>query len=103
MITEPGWRDVLGQSALTFVGVAAFPRLAYRMRWPTRLGPRGLLAYIAFNTLFQFAMRTWALPYLKRRTEEYERARDELMQRLGREPTHEEFADHLGYSLDLDD
>ncbi len=45
---------VLHEAALRFVGVAALPRLAYRLRWPTRLGPRGLIGYIAFNTLLHF-------------------------------------------------
>jgi hypothetical protein len=71
--------------------MTAFPRLAYRLRWPTRLGPRGLVAYITFNTLVGFALRQWAVPYLKRGFEE----RDRLRQRLGREPTHDELVEHL--------
>ena len=38
-----------------FAGIALFPRLSYRLRWPTRLnGPR-LAAYIAMNTLISFS------------------------------------------------
>jgi hypothetical protein len=91
----PNWRDVMSQSAMAFVGGAAFPRLAYWLRWPTRLGPRGLVAYIAFNTAFLFALRTWVLPGLRRRVEAYERARAELTERLGRQPTDDEVIEHV--------
>ncbi|WP_027007654.1 hypothetical protein [Conexibacter woesei] len=76
-LREAGWR---------FVGVAAFPRLAYRLRWPTRLGPRGLLLYIAFNTALLAAIRTWLFPLLRRHTEHRERLRAQL----GHEPSDQE-------------
>ena len=95
-MTAPRWRDVLTEIALRFVGLAAFPKLAYRLRWPTRLGPRGLVAYIAFNTLLFFAVRTWLVPYFKRIAEEHER----LKERLGREPTNDELAEHFGFACD---
>jgi hypothetical protein len=95
-MTGPRWQDVLGQSATTFVGVATFPKLAYRLRWPTRLGPRGLLAYIAFNTLFLFLLRQFVLPGLERMAREEERAKEELTQRLRREPTDRELFEHRG-------
>jgi hypothetical protein len=83
-------RDVLTYCAATFVANAAFPRLAHRLRWPTRLGPRGLVGYVAFNTAVLFALRTWLLPFFKRMAE------DALRQQLGREPTEDELFAHLG-------
>jgi len=63
--------------------------------WPTRLGPRALVAYIAFNTVFGFALRAWALPYLERVAADVERVRTELARTLGREPTEEEVLDQF--------
>jgi len=85
---------------MTFVGTAAFPKLAYRLRWPTRLGPRGVVAYIAFNTLFLVLLRQFGLPLLKRMAEERARAEEQLRQRLGREPTERELIEHLGYACE---
>lgn len=73
MTHSPG-RAALWQAAMAFAGMAAFPRLAYRLRWPTRLGPRGFVAYVAFNTLVLFAMRMWVIPYFRRMMEEHELA-----------------------------
>lgn len=75
---------------------AAFPRLAYWPFWPPRLGPRGLLAYIAVNALFIFWLRQFMLPYLERKWDELEQAREQLRQRLGREPTEDELLGHFG-------
>ena len=94
-MTAPGWREVLEERALAFVGTAAFPRLAHWLRWPTRLGPRGFLAYVAFNTFLLFALRTWVIPYLRRMAEEQERVKEELRAQLGREPTADELLAHL--------
>lgn len=72
----------------------ALPRVVYWLRWPTRLGPRGLLAYIAGKALLLFGLRHYQLPHVKRIADEHVR----LTERLGREPTDDEFADHLGYN-----
>ena len=93
-------KDLAVEIALRFVGTAAFPRLAYRLRWPTRLRGRGLLAYIAFNTMVGFAIRAWALPYFERAAEKREQAREELRELLGREPTDEELLAHLGVACE---
>ena len=95
-MTKLGWRTVLQQRAIAFVGTAAFPRLAYWLRWPTRLGPRGLVAYAAFNALLLFAIRTWLMPYFKRMAEAREHAEQELREQLGREPTEDEVLAHFG-------
>jgi hypothetical protein len=87
-------RDALHRAAWTFVGAAAFPRLAHRLRWPTRLGPRGLLLYVAFNTALGLAVRRWAVPYFEGVGLRGQQAMDDLRERLGREPTAEEFAAH---------
>jgi hypothetical protein len=94
-MTGKSWNDALRESAWTFIGSTAFPKLAHRLRWPTRLGPRDLLLYIAFNTALGLAVRTWAVPFFKRLGEQREQAKDELRQRLGREPSAEEFGAHL--------
>lgn len=88
--------DRLGYWTIAFVVGAAFPRLAYWSRWPSRLGPRGLAAYIACNTTLVFAVRTWAVPYFRRMGAEQERSRAELAQALGREPTEDEVLKYVG-------
>ena len=99
-MTLPTWRDALHQSTIAFVATAAFPRLARWLRWPTRLKPRGLIVYIAFNTGLGFAVRTWLIPLLRQLGEERSRAEEQLRQSLGREPTEEELLAHLGIQLE---
>ena len=99
-MSNPVLRNILQQSAIAFVGTAAFPRLGYWLRWPTRLGPRGFVAYAAFNTALLFAIRTWVIPYVKRIAEEREPAERELREQLGREPTEDEVLAHLGITCD---
>jgi hypothetical protein len=95
-MTKPRSRDILLQSAFVFVGTAALPRLAYWLRWPTRLGPRGFIAYAAFKALLLVAIQTWVAPCFKRMGEAHERAEQALREQLGREPTQEEVLAHLG-------
>jgi hypothetical protein len=87
---RPRRQDLGYQAMVEFIAGAAFPKLAYRLRWPTRLRGRGLLVYVAFNTLLLFAVRVWVLPWVRRIREEWERIREELRLELGREPTDEE-------------
>ena len=86
-------RDVLVSYAAATIFLAAFPRFAY---WPARSGPRGLLAYVAFNAAARFALRAWLLPYVRQIGEEQEQAKEQLRQRLGREPNMREVFEHLG-------
>lgn len=95
-MTAYRWRDAVRDGAVAFVLLAAFPRLGRWMRWPTRLSPPGLLAYIAFNTALGFALRAWALPYFRRMAQERAHAEEELRRLLGREPTEKELLAHLG-------
>jgi hypothetical protein len=88
------WRQVLEQRAAAFVGTVLFPRFAYWLRWPTRLGPRGLIAYIAFNTAVLFAVRVWLIPRMKRWAAERDRVVQELREKLGREPTEGDWFDY---------
>jgi len=90
------WREGFAYGAIVVVVGAAFPRLMSWVCWPARLGPRGLAAYVAFNTVMDFAVRTRLLPYLRRVADARERARTELAQTLGREPTEDELLEHLG-------
>ncbi len=92
-MSRHGWRDspeTFQLAALVFVLGAAFPRLAYRLRWPTRLGPRGTVVYIMLKALEGFWVRQWLLPMIKRAMEEYQ----QLEEQLGREPTADEFEAH---------
>lgn len=52
--------------AWAFVATAVFPRVAQRLRWPTRLGPAGLLAYVVFSMLLAIAIRGCVLPWIDR-------------------------------------
>jgi hypothetical protein len=94
-MNHAGGRDAFGEAALRFAGVAAFPRLAYWLRWPTRLGPRGFIAYVVFQTVLIFVVRTWGPPYLKRLSDEVLAEKAELAERLGREPTEAELIEHF--------
>jgi hypothetical protein len=93
-MTRPAY--VLQYSAIAFIGTAVFPRLARWARWPTRLGPRGFIAYVAFNTFALFAIRTWVMPFFARAIEAGQRAESELRRQLGRDPTEDEVLAHLG-------
>ena len=95
-MTKSAWRDALQERAIVFVGTAAFPGVSYWLRWPTRLGPRGVIAYATFTTLVLFALRTWGIRYFKRMAAKRERAEHELRDQLGREPTEDEVCAHLG-------
>jgi hypothetical protein len=83
-------RTLLYAAGMTFLGNLLFPRLAYRLRWPTRLRGWALLAYIAWNTALLFWFRQWAVPALGRYLAEADTARQALRDELGREPTDEE-------------
>ena len=91
-----GWWEKLGYGAIAVAAGTAFPRLMSWYSRPARLGPRRLAAYIARNTMIGFALHTWVLPYLRRMAADSERARTELAQTLGREPTDAELLEHLG-------
>jgi hypothetical protein len=67
------------------------------MRWSTRLGPRGFVAYVAISTILGFAVRTWLVPIFKTAGERQRRALNDLRQQFGREPTSEELASYLGF------
>ena len=95
-MTRTEWEVIVRTYALTFAARAAFPKLARRLAWPTRLGPRGLVLYITFNTLFLFFLRQFVMPKFRQMAEKHERAKEELQQQLGREPTEHELLEHLG-------
>ncbi|HEY1516493.1 MAG TPA: hypothetical protein VGF91_08745 [Solirubrobacteraceae bacterium] len=86
----PKREDLAYQAAVEFIAGAAFPRLAYRLRWPVRLRGWRLVAYIAFNTLLLFAVRAWVVPYFRDMAVEREHTRRHLRAELGREPTDDE-------------
>ena len=82
---------MLGFFAVKTLAGAAFPRVAYWLRWPTRLRGRALAAYVAASTLQRYAVMTWVRRWLRRHVEMTERLREEL----GREPTDQELEDWL--------
>lgn len=85
-------RDLALEATLSFATTAAFPHLTHRLRWTTRLGARGLAIYVLARTVMVFSTLQWMAPWARRVTAE----RDALVARLGREPTPEEMAAHLG-------
>jgi hypothetical protein len=96
-VAAPTWpptpKQVLGATLARFVANAAFPRLAHRLRWWQRLGPRGLVAYVASTTLFLFTVRQWVMPRLTRPTDPDEMLTKVLRMQLNREPTAAELAE----------
>jgi hypothetical protein len=87
---------VATQALVGFVVGALFPRLAYIARWPTRLEPRGLVAYAAFNTSLGFVLRQFVAPRLGARGEHVAEVTRQLRLELGREPTPIELGERLG-------
>jgi hypothetical protein len=86
---------VLSYWVLATLGGAVFPGLAYKLRWPSRLGARGLLLYAVWNSALTFAIRTWLVPWARRREQEQAAARAKLRERLGRDPTEDELIDYV--------
>jgi hypothetical protein len=80
-------------AAQSFAGNALFPRLAYRLRWPTRLRGRRLVRYIVFNAAFLFCAREWLAPRLRSAAANVESVKRQLRWELGREPTEREIGE----------
>ncbi len=93
--TGKTWRLVAASVLLQTAFGAVFPRLAWRLRWSTRLRGRGLLVYITFNALMTFALRAWLVPRLSTAAARNAQARQSLAEQLGREPTADELIAHL--------
>lgn len=85
-------RECLAGAAISILLAAAFPRLNRVLLWGTRLGPRGLLIYVASETLLRFG-----ISYLRLHAERTAEERERLKEKLGREPTEDELADHFGF------
>ncbi len=89
------WQNAIDYGS-AFVFYLTFPRATHLWRWPLRLGPRGLTAYVVVKTTVGMGVRGWLVHYLKRKGEERERGREQVRRRLGREPTHDQLMEHLG-------
>jgi hypothetical protein len=87
----------LTYAACAFVGDALFPRLAYRLRWPTRARGTLLLAYIAWNTALGFWFRHRLAPIFREAAKDQQVATQQLRAELGREPTREELGERLAH------
>jgi hypothetical protein len=84
------WRLVAAALLIQTTFGAAFPRLAWWLRWPTRLRGRPLLAYVAFNTALGFLYRAWFMPRVRRSVARHAQIREALKKELGRDPTADE-------------
>jgi hypothetical protein len=78
-------------AGLSFAGNLLFPRLSYRLRWHTRLGPGGTLLYVLARTGFAVVV----IRFLSEVAERQEQMRAELREHLGREPTSQELFEHF--------
>ena len=83
--------DLLIGFAIRFAGTAAFPRIAYLLRWPTRLGWRGTAVYVMSTVVITAWVRGWLAPRMERRAARYR----ELLEDLGEEPTREKVIEHM--------
>lgn len=88
-------RDAVNQRLPAFVGTALFPNLAHALRWPARLGPRGLTIYVLLNAGLLCACAGGALPRIMDWSIRSQRAQAELRLELGREPTAAEVAERF--------
>ncbi len=84
--------------ALMVMGGAAFPRVAYLVLWPSRLGPRATLLYLAARSAEGMAIRGFLVPTILHWAERMEDQRAALTESLGREPTDDEWRDWLELS-----
>ena len=94
------WARIDQNGTITYIVVATvagalFPRLAYLVRWPTRLGVKGRLLLTAWNATWYYVVRFLIVPRFRARAAEWELARTVLREQLGREPTHEEIAQRV--------
>jgi hypothetical protein len=83
--------DRLIEAGLTFAGNLFFPRLSHRLRWRTRLGPGGTLAYVLAWVGFAVSF-VWFMSKVARRRDEMWA---EVREHLGREPTPDEVYEYF--------
>ena len=81
----------LVDAGLTFAGNLFFPRLSGRLRWRTRLGPGGTLAYVLASAAFAVCF-VWFLSKIAQRQEQIWA---EVREHLGREPTSDEVFEYI--------
>jgi hypothetical protein len=76
------------------IGTTLFPRLAYRLRWPSRLRGVKLAAYVVFNVLLILSFREFVGRWIRR----HARLVEALTAELGREPSPDELVAAWGRS-----
>jgi hypothetical protein len=81
------------ETALTFAGNLFFPRLSHRLRWRTRLGPGGTVAYVLAWIVFGVSFM-WFVSKVARRHDEMWA---EVREHLGREPTPDEVFEYFAH------
>jgi hypothetical protein len=74
------------EAGLTFAGNLLFPRLSYRLRWYSRLGPGGTFVYVLARIGFAVAVIRFATKLAQRQDQMWA----EVREHLGREPTPQE-------------
>ena len=83
--------DRLIEAALTLAGNLFSPRLSHRLRWFTRLGPGGSLAYLLARIGFAISLMWFVIKAMRRRNEMWAEVRGHL----GREPTPDEVCEYF--------
>ena len=83
--------DRLLEAALSFAGNLFFPRLSHRLRWFTRLGPGGSLAYVLARIGFAVSL-IW---FISKGARQQDEMWAEVRGHLGREPTPDEVYEYF--------
>jgi hypothetical protein len=83
--------DRLIEAPLSFAGNLFFPHLSHRLRWFTRLGPGGSLAYVLARIGFAVSLMWFVIKAVRRRNEMWA----EVRRQLGREPTPDEVYEYF--------
>ena len=89
-VTDWTPRSLATEAASQVAFAALFPRWSHRARWVSRLRPRGLLLYVGLRTAERYVTLTWVVPGLLGVVERKRQWREELADRLGREPSEAE-------------
>jgi len=82
-------------AVLTFAQNLLLPRLSHRLRWQSRLSPRGTLLYVAARIASAAVLVYLFLRGVERLSAKREALTAPLRARLGREPTPDEVFEYL--------
>jgi hypothetical protein len=82
-------------AVLTFAQNLLLPRLSHRLRWQSRLSPRGTLLYLVARVASSMVLVYLFLRLVRRLEARREAAKAELRTRLGREPTNDDLFEYF--------